>query len=150
MAESFVRLPADSTGKQLKTWELPDGTHVEIVDIAPDEPSIETFTTASVAAGASTTFTTSAIAAATTGRLAGVDVAASVPIRVEILTVAAGVPTSRVVTFRDRFDGRPWRPPHPRYVEQSGGATNHFRVTVTNLDTVDAADVYTTIYWDEV
>ncbi len=160
MADGFIQVPTDSTGKKLRTFVLPGGDHAEAVYLvdpngdfaqAPESPQLAITTSASLAAGASVNLETGDITTGTTGKLEQVTIAASVPLKAEIATVVAGTPTFRDVVFTT--DGRltfPWRPPHKNWLTNAGGSTRRFRVRITNQDNADAADVYATFYWDEV
>lgn len=159
VSEGFVQLPGDGAGKKLRTFVLGNGDHAEgvaIVDAdgqlayAPEDPHVAALTTASLAAGASTTLNGVQISSLKSGRLDGVTVAASVPMKAEVYKVASGVPTLIATVFTTEASlTTHWAPPHKAYAAQVGGASCNYRVVITNLDTIDAADVYATIYWDE-
>lgn len=157
MADGFVQLPPDSTGKKLRTLDL--GTdqveYVILADVAgnafPESPKLSTLTSANLAAGASVSLDATAVTNATTGKLVAVTVSASVPLKAELRTVVSGTPTTRAVVFTtDAQLTYPWTPPHPNFITLAGNGVNLFRVTLTNQDNVDAADVYAAVYWDEV
>ena len=159
MADGFVQLPPDSTGKKLRlVGPLVDGSYVEVVllgdingDQFPESPKYSTLTSANLAAGASVTLDAAAITNATTGRLIAASVAASVPLKAEVVTVVGGTPTTRDVMFTSDAElSRVWGAPHPNYLRVAGNGANLFRVRLTNLDNSEAADVYATLYWDEV
>lgn len=115
---------------------------------APSGTGIDTVTSAAVAAGASANLDSTDFGGLTK-RLSGVDVTASVPIKAEIKQVDNDVETLRVVLFGRAGEPIQWRPPHKDYFAVTFGANagfDGFRVTVTNMDTSEAADVYATIY----
>jgi hypothetical protein len=158
--DGFLQIPADSVGKKLRTLVLPDGEHAEaivVVDAAgnlvssPESPKASTLTSANLAAGASITLQAAAITTATTGQLISVLVAASVPLKAEIQSVSSGTPTTRAVLFTtDARLTADWTAPHKDWFQVAGGATSRYQVILTNQDNIDTADVYCTIFWDEV
>ena len=111
-------------------------------------PQHERLTSASLSAGGNTDLTTSDIAG-TTGKLMAIDVGASVPLKIDIQTVSGGRTTHSTI-FSRAGHSLFWKTPHPDMITQTGGAGNGFGVSITNLDTSEAADVYATLYWDEV
>jgi hypothetical protein len=111
-------------------------------------PQHERLTSAGLTAGGNVDLTASDISGGMTGRLIGVDCGASVPLRVDIQTVS-GARTTHVTVFTQAGRTVPWRPPHKDFIAQAGGAGNAFGVSITNLDTSKAADVYATPYWEE-
>lgn len=159
MPDGFIQLPVDGAGKKLRTFVLPSGEHAEAIVLvdhngdlvsSPESPQSSALTSANLAAGASVDLDATAITTGKTGKLAQIIVAASVPLKAELKTVAAGVPTTRAVLFTTDADlTRIWEVP-AGYYSLVGGATSRFRLTVTNLDTVDAADVYASVLWDEI
>ena len=150
MAQSFVQLPSDSTGKKLRTYTLANGDHVEAIDVIDHEtPKLSTLSSVALAAGASVDLDATAITTATTGKLRAVTVAASVPLKAEIKTVDGAAVVRDVVFTSDAMLTFRWTAPDRGYITVVGGAGKLFRVTLTHLDTVDAADVSATIYWTE-
>lgn len=159
MSDGFIRLPADSVGKKLRTWELPDGTHAEAVVIvdadgnlisSPESPQSSALTALTLAPGISANLDADDIATGTVGHLVMVRVASSVPIRADIQTAAGVTITSRDHLFTSY--GRLteiWTPPQGGFVRLTGGSNQRFRIVVTNLSTTETVDVYTTAYWDE-
>jgi len=160
VADGYIQLPADQAGKKLRTYVLPNGDHAEGVFLvddqgnfvsSPESPQASYLTSASLAAGASVTLDATAVTTAKTGQLQAILVGASVPLKAEIRTVLAGTPTTRGVVFTtDAKLTELFEPPDKHWYQLAGGATTFYRVTITNLDNVDAADVYATIWWDEV
>lgn len=118
---------------------------------APTSPQFGTLTSASLGAGSNVDLTTAAITNGKTGRLAGIDFSSTVPCKLIVSTVLTSTPTTRVILFVEPYVALSWRPPFSTYITQVGnGSTNFFRVNVTNKDASSAADVYATIFWDEV
>lgn len=160
MADSFVQLPADGSGKRLRTFALPGGDHVEAVVLAdtagnltsaPESPQFSALTSVGLASGASIDLDGTAITTGKTGQLMLATVSASVPLKAVFQKVVAGTPTVLAVLFTtDARLSEMFVPPLKSWVEVAGGATSRFRVTLTNQDTLDAADVYVSLFWDEV
>jgi len=119
---------------------------------APSSPQFSTQNSSALGAGASVDLTGTVITNGTTGQLMGVDVASTVPLKIEVKTVnSGGTATTRIVLFAPPYSGLMWRAPYKTFITQAGAATNAaFRVTVTNKDANTAADVYATLYWDQV
>lgn len=142
---SHIQLPPDSTGKQLDTLLTAAGQHVETVAAQAADPQTSQTSSVDLAAGASTTLASSAVTAGKTGMLLEAVVSASVPLKVEVEAPAG---TLRQVRFTAHTDLTcVVAPPASNIYTAAAGQT--FRVTVTNLDTVDAADVYAAFAWDE-
>lgn len=134
---SATVIPADS-----------DGLHVQTVErtVSPQHSVVAAI---ALAAGSSAALDGAAITAATTGQLAGVDVGSTVPFRADVETVS-GARVIRATIYGRAGETVQWRPPSRRFVELAGGAGIRFGVSVTNLDASEAADIRSTIYWDEV
>src|SRR3990172_9484296 len=108
-------------------------------------------TRCSLAAGASQDIEASQITVSKTGKLAQITVGSSSAIKAEIKTRdGVSVSTMDVIYNSQASPTREWRPPHRDWVTQVGGTNRNFRLTVTNLDTTQAADAYASFYWDEV
>ncbi len=161
MADATIQLPPDSTGKKLRVFgPLADGSFVEGVAItdangdqllAPESPKIAATTSVNLAAGASVDLETPDITTGTTGNLEQVTIAASVPLKAEIKTRDGAAIALRDTVFTSEAHlTQIWRGPNKKYVTQVGGTTRRFRVTLTSLDNIDAADVYVTFFYDEV
>jgi hypothetical protein len=118
---------------------------------APSSAHKSAVTSASLASGANVTMFASAISA-TTGRLAQVIVASSVPCKWEVGTSANGssIASTEAILFTtaSRLTEQ-WLTPHVNYVTRASGGGACFEVKVTNMDNVNAADVYATFLWDE-
>lgn len=156
----YVRVPPDGLGKRLAAVQLPDGTYAEavvvvdefgnLIRLAPASPQHAQLKAGDVVAGLAVDKDTPSIAVGTSGKLGGVTIAATVPVKAEIKTVSGGVETLHDVVFtNEAVLSYTWEPPHDTYITLAGGAGNKFRVTLTNLDTRDTADLYATIYYDE-
>lgn len=144
---------ADVEIAEVKTEALAahHGLVVRPVDIV--SPIRDALSSASLAVSASVDLDGTTIGAAKTGKLVAVDVASTVPCRWDIksrdgavlLTFATLTTSAQQLTHR-------WQSPDKRFTTLLGnGVDENFRVTVTNLGWPGAtADVYATIYWDEV
>lgn len=157
MADAYLQLPPDSTGKKLRAFgPLADGSYVEGVlltdangDSFPEDPVVSALTSLALAAGASVDLDATLITTGRLGRLAAVTVAASVPLKAQIRTMPGATIVDTVFTSEVDLTHR-WTTPHPNFVTQDGGGGGRFRITITNLDTIDPGDVYATAYFDEV
>ncbi len=90
---------------------------------------------------------------ATTSYCVGFDASASVPIKVELQHVTDGTGTPVVTLFAAAGEPIHWRAPQRDYFEQLFTANAGFdgwRVVITNKDSTDAADLYGTIYTENV
>lgn len=116
---------------------------------------MNTLTSLNLPAGGSIDLDGAVIDATTTGYLLAVDYSSSAACKWEIKTRSGGVDVLRVTKMTSGLtggqpEGSWWSPDH-NYVSQPGnGLSTTFRVTVTNLDARNAANVYATIFWDEV
>lgn len=145
---------ADLELADVKTEAL--GSHYGVVvrPIDLTAPTRDVLSTAALAAGASATLDGTTIGAAKTGKLVAATLASSAPARWDIQKRDGAV----VLTLDTVFTGglgdqatAMWRPPDKRFATQAGnGIDENFRVVVTNLHAVDAADFFSTLYWDEV
>lgn len=118
-------------------------------EVAPTGISSEAVTYASVSAGGSQNLDTAAING--TRYLAGVDVTSSVPFKAVVKTVLNGVETTKTVLFGRAGEVVAYRTPHRHYFSlngsgRTGANLDGFRVSVTNMDTSEAADVYATFH----
>lgn len=117
---------------------------------APVLPKFSAKTSAALGAGASVDLT-HYVTSGKTGQLAGIDVSSTVPLKVIINTELTASKTTRVVLFQQPYTPLQWRSPYKTYITQaSADATSGFSVTIKNMDSAVAADVYSTGYWDEV
>lgn len=149
--DSFIQTPPDSTGKKVDNVELVVGANTvqrQRFVVGAVDPTNERLTSANLSAGANVDLTTQDITTGKTGKLSAVDVCASVPLRVDIQTVSGARITS-VTVFTRAGETMRWKTPHLDHVTQAGGVGNGFGVSITNLDTSQAADVYATLFWEE-
>lgn len=106
-----------------------------------------------LAAGASTTTAhQTADLAAATYYCSGFDVSASVPLKVALHTVANAVQSTNPISvvFVPAGNFSTWRPPHRHFAPFTSAATagfDGFRLVITNMDGSEAANVYSTIYY---
>lgn len=129
------------------------GAVVRILNVVG--PVRDRLTSAALAAGASVNLDGTTIAAAKTGKLMEVEVGSSVACRWDIKSRDGAVELTFATLFTGGLaSGRPsrsWTPPDKRFTVLLGnGIDENFRVTATNLDAENPADVFTTIFWDEV
>lgn len=128
------------------------GLVVRPIDIT--SPTRDVLSSAGLAAGASETLDGTVIANTKIGKLMGVTLASSAPGKWEIQKWDGAVALTLDTVFTGGFGDMPtfqWKPPNKRFATQDGnGVDKNFRVVVTNLHAVDAADFYTSLYWDEV
>lgn len=107
-----------------------------------------------IAAGSSADLDSNQITSAKVGKLVSILPAATVPIKVELKTVLNGVASGTLATiFRNAFESIPWNLPSKEFYTVAEDATagfDGFRLTITNLDQTQAADLYATFLWDEV
>lgn len=184
MADNYVQLPVDGSGKKLDTEQITVGANtvhrerdqiagtgaddIAVVTDADPSPSVHglvvrplnvenpirsALSTVALAAGASVDLDGAAIASGKTGKLQSIYVSSTVPGKWHIKTRDGAVETTIGVLFTGGLAGQPtaeWTPPDKRYdtIAHVGGDEN-FRVTVTNLDSENAADFYATLYFDE-
>lgn len=108
----------------------------------------------SVAAGSSADLDSNQITSTKTGKLISILPASTVPIKVELKTVLNDVASAVLATiFRNAFDSTPWNMPSKEFFTIAESATagfDGFRLTITNLDQTQAADLYAVFLWDEV
>ena len=106
-----------------------------------------------LAAGASVNLDTFNISAGTTARLNKIHVASSAACKWEIRAVDNGIVTAPfdvIITPPGSDDWTvPEEPIDDEFIMLRGSLTSNWRITVTNLDSANAADVYATPYWYE-
>lgn len=153
MADSYIEL---GSAKVRTRTRIVDGVLVnEEVDQIVDEgsPVRDTLSSSALAAGASVDLTGTAFAASTTGKLRRVFVSSTAGLVKWIIKLRDGaVETAIGVCFTTQAEPTfCWEPPHDSEDFLTyGDGDESFRVTATNLDQENAADVYATIYWTEV
>lgn len=104
----------------------------------------------SVAPLGSATFNSSQITSATTGHLMKVIVAASVPWKAELQTVLNGTPSSNKAVWFSTEGSQDFLRQMITQTESATAGLDGFRVVVTNLDAARTADLYCTMFWDEI
>ncbi len=123
----------------------------------PVQQGLTTPTTAhdsalAVAAGSPADLDSTQVPSGLTGKLVSVLMSASVPLKGELKTVLNGVESSVVATIFSQAGQNGWiKLPHKDFVTQVEDVTaglDGFRLTVTNLDNENAADVYATFFYD--
>ena len=158
MADSSIGLPLDGPGKLLDAEKVSRGgvdyyRERDTILVAAN-PVRDPLMAAALAAGASVDLDASTIAVAKTGKLVEVFVASSVACKWIVKTRDGGIELTLGVLFTGGLTGDPndsFQPPDKGFCTLLGnGVDENFRVTVTNLDARFAADVYATVFWDEV
>ena len=145
--QEFLKVGGTTPTRVSETEPLP-------VIMGLESPQSALATTAGLAAGSSTDLDGTQITSAKTGKLVGIIATASVAIKVELKTVLNATPSSTLAVFFIKAgDGQPILMPSREFYTVAHDVTaglDAFRVTITNLDTSVAADVYCTFLWDEV
>ena len=155
MADSFIRLPPDSTGKLVDARQIVIGANTvqrQRFEDGITSPQVTYVTSASLATGASVTLDSAQLTANMTGRLWGVDVICAAPFKAEVYTVANGTPSTIKGLGMSNTGYWAFRPPNPGFISVAYSVTaglDGFRVIVTNLGVVDDSDAYCLIYFDE-
>lgn len=116
-------------------------------------PTIAFATSSNLADGGMTDLDSSQIGSGLTGKLVAILLTASVPVKGELKTVLNGIESSIIlVMFAKAGESVLLYLPNKDFVTQAEDATaglDGFRVSVTNLDNENAADVYATFFYDE-
>lgn len=114
-------------------------------------PITDAKSSASLAAGSSVDLDSTNVSSGATGKLMRVVCSSTVACKWAIKTHDGASETSIGVVFSKAFDKAVWDVPDKRFdtIAYASGDEG-FRISVTNLDNENAADVYATIYWDEV
>lgn len=117
-------------------------------------PTTSLATTASLAASGQTDLDSAQISVGTTGKLVGVLITSSVPLKGVLKTVLnAAESADKAVFFTLPGNIQPIIIPSREFFTQAhdaGAGFDGFRVTITNLDSTTASDVYCTFLYDEV
>ncbi len=172
--DSFIQVPVDAGGKKVDADQLVVGVNtvqrqrVQVTgpaatDIARVNASegLSTSlavlsanrthsTTASVAAGGQADLDASQISSGLTGKLVQIIISSSVPFKAELKTVLNASASGTLVTWINRAVDCTFA--HKKFLtvaHNAGAGIDTFRVTITNLDTTSAADVYATFFYDE-
>jgi hypothetical protein len=174
MSDSFIQVPVDAGGKKVDTETLTVGvntiqrqrvqvTGAAATDIARVNASegLSTSlsvlsanrthaTSASVAAGGQADLDATQIGSGLTGKLIQVVIASSVPFKAELKTVLNASASGTLVTWiGHQVDCTFASKKFITVAHNAGAGIDTFRMTITNLDTVSAADVYATFFYDE-
>ena len=113
---------------------------------APTNPTIDTQTSAAVAAGTEVDLDSAAITEPE--NLTQVTISASVPFKARITLVENTVETVISELFGRAGTPLVWQPPDRRYATVTNTAgTDVFRVQMTNMDTSEAADLYASFFY---
>jgi len=174
MSDSFIQVPTDAGGKKVDAETLVVGantvqrqrvqpagaTATDIGRVTASEGVSVSLavlsakrthsTVASVAAGGQGDLDASQISSGTTGQLVQLVVSSSVPFKAELHTVTNAVPSGVLVTWIG--PSVDFTSAHKKFItvaQDAGAGLDTFRVTVTNLDTSEAADIYATFFYDE-
>ena len=153
-------LGGGSKVQRVKVQEGVDGSAADVHDgnPLPTIPGMSTPTTSedsstNLAVATPTDLDSTQINSGLTGKLASVLMAASVPLKGELKTVLNGVESSVILTMFSIAGGNSMLVlPNKDFVTQAqdaGAGFDGFRLTVTNLDNENAADVYATFFYDE-
>lgn len=137
-----------------------DGSAADVHDGRPmpvlagmSSPQTSFATSAALVDGGQTDLDSAQISSGLTGKLISILMNASVPLKGELKTVLNGIESSVVLTIFAQAGDNVWvNLPSKEFVTQVESATpglDGFRLTVTNLDNENAADVYTTFFYDE-
>jgi hypothetical protein len=107
-------------------------------------------TSASLAAGANVTVSATDITTGKTGKLLQAHVASSIPLKGEIQTFNGTTATTVRTFFTNSMGTQIINMADENLVTQAGGTSKHFQIKFTNMDNVNAADVYGSLSWTEV
>lgn len=123
------------------------------VQLGLTSPTVAHDSGLAVAAGSSADLDSAQITSSLTGKLVALLVSASVPTKAELKTVLNGSESAVLMTmFSKAGQNAMIVLPNKDFVTQIHSATagfDGFRVTVTNLDNENAADLYATFFYDE-
>ena len=110
-------------------------------------------TSTDLAASASTDLDSAQISVGTTGELIGLIISSSIPLKAILKTLLNGAESSDLtVFFIKSCSSDPIRIPKKFFTQahDAGAGLDGFRITVTNMDTTQASDVYCTFLYNEV
>jgi hypothetical protein len=122
---------------------------------APTFPVVDPKSSADLAAGASVNLDSEIISNGVTGKVQQITLSSSAPCKWVLKKSSGGVDTTLDTIFTSGNTGQSpsheWEPPHRDYTDLTGNGVNTFyRVTATQLDAKNAANVYVTFFFDEV
>ncbi len=137
-----------------------DGSYQDIHDGRPlpikegmTTPSTTHDSALALAAGSPADLDSAQISSGLTGKLVAVLMSASVPLKGELKTVLNGAESAVILTmFSKAGQNSIMKLPSKEFITQVEDVTvgfDGFRLTVTNLDNENAADVYGTFFFDE-
>jgi len=116
-------------------------------------PTTAFATSSALADGGITDLDSSQIGSGLTGKLVAILLTASVPVKGELKTVLNGIESAVIlVMFARAGESALLYLPNKDFVTQAEDVTaglDGFRLSVTNLDNENAADVYATFFYDE-
>jgi hypothetical protein len=146
--------------QRVKAQIGPDGVAVDVHDGRPmptllgmSSPKTSFATSANLAAAGFTDLDSAQIGSGLTGKLVAVLMTASVPLKGELKTVLNGVESSIILPiFSNAGQNAILNLPNKEFITQIESVTagfDGFRLTVTNLDNENAADVYAVFFYDE-
>ena len=171
---SFIRVPVDAGGKKVDTTELVDGADtVQRQHIRPSGAAVGDIgnvtasegvsaslsvtsanrthaTSASLAAGGEVDLDAAQITSSLTGKLIQIIITSSIPFRAQLKTVTNAAESGALVTWINRHVDCTFA--HKKFLtvaHNAGAGIDTFRVSIKNLDTSEAADVYATFFYDE-
>jgi len=174
MANSFIQVPTDAGGKKVDAETLVVGantvqrqrvqvsgaTPLDIARVNASEGLSVSLsvtsakrthsTSASVAAGGQVDLDAAQITVGLTGKLIQLVISSSIPFKAELKTVTNNSASGTLVTWIGRHVD--FTLAHKKFIsvaQDVGAGVDTFRVTITNLDTSEAADVYATFFYDE-
>ena len=124
------------------------------VALGVDSPQVTAGSVAAVAAGLTGDIDSAQITSGKTGKLVSIEFGSTVACKGELKTVLNNVESAvKLRLIRRPGETRPWVSPNWDFITQVESATagfDGFRLTVTNLDTSEPADIYATYFYDEV
>ncbi len=174
MSESFIQVPTDAGGKKVDAEELVVGANtvqrqrVQLSGEAAEDIAVVNksegvnvslaitsakrthSTSASLAAGGQADLDAAQITSGLTGKLVQLVLTSSIPFKAQLKTVTNNSESGALVTWIDRHVD--FTLAHKKFISvahDGGAGIDTFRVTITNLDTSEAADVYATFFYDE-
>lgn len=117
-------------------------------------PRRATLSSSNLAAGAEVALSTPSVTTGKTARLGRVVAGSGVPLKVKVQTVDSASESDVEIAFTADTDLTAeldfGQTDQGGFVEVPSGSDNRFRIRLTNLDNIDTADVYATVYWSEV
>lgn len=171
---SFIRVPPDSTGKKVDMCQIDVGgdtverQRVQLAGDASDAvaaitlsdgvpvsaaittPTVSHSSVSSIAAGGNADIDSTQMPVSLTGKLSQVFVSGSVPFKAVVKTVQNNVESGPLIT-RIASLSTDIKLVSKRFITIAYSASagfDGFRVTITNLDTSEAADFYSTFLYD--